>query len=541
MASEHERNRDAARGLAKAAMYMASADGDAANALIDEALARFQDSLVLGANCKIALRQFDVGRLEAAAELARKRSEEYPELAILLRQLDAGPLCAIGLARQLADRRPLQLESLTGRIAYVLHSSLPHSGNGYAMRSQGMARALLDKGVDLVCLTKPGFPFDLNRHQHALDKLAAEDAVDGVVYHRIGTPRQRHFQRLPSDITAHAPIQYLERAVDALVREFTRARPACVIAASNFVTALPAALAARRLGLPFVYEVRGFWEITRESRDPGYLQTPAGRQEVFLESAIARAADAVMTLTEPMRDMLVERGVEPERITLVPNACPAEDFHPLPRNEALLARLQLDTQKPVIGYLGSFTAYEGLDDLAEACGRLKAEGLEFRLVLVGSETADEQGAFPVTDRIREIARQSGMEDWLIMPGRVPHDEVAQWYSLIDIAPFPRKSLPVTELVSPLKPLEALAMEKAVVVSSVGGMREMVRHGKTGLVFAKGNADELDNSLRRLLKDADLRKSLGIAGRDWVRQKRNWSDAADAVMQVIGQLTVGTKR
>lgn len=541
MAGEHERNRNTARGLAKAAMNLAAKDSASATALIDEALELYPDSLVLAANCRLSVQQFDATRLETATIMARARADDYPELQVLVRQLEAGPLRAIDLARQLADRQPLQLEPVPGRIAYILHSSLPHSSNGYAMRSQGMAQALLDRGIDLACLTKPGFPFDLNRQQHSLDSLASVETVDGVDYRRIKAPLQRDIQRLPSDITAHAPIQYLERAIEALVQEFRDVRPSCVVTASNFVSALPAAIAARRLGLPFIYEVRGFWEITRESRDPGYLQTPVGKQEVFLETAVVRAADAVLTLTRPMRRKLIERGVPAERITLAPNACHVENFLPSPRSETLLARLQLDARMPVIGYAGSFTQYEGLDDLVQACGYLKAQGMEFRLLLVGSEPADEHGAFPVTDRIREIARRNGMEDWLIMPGRVPHDEVAQWYSLIDIAPFPRKSLPVTELVSPLKPLEALAMEKAIVVSSVGGMRDMVRDEETGLVFAKGDIGALSDALRRLLEDADLRRKLGRAGRAWVSEERSWSKAAEALLGVVANVAAGERK
>ena len=137
----------------------------------------------------------------------------------------------------------------------------------------------------------------------------------------------------------------------------------------------------------------------------------------------------------------------------------------------------------------------------------------------------------MTDRIRELARRNNIEDWLIMPGRVPYNEVAEWYSLIDIAPFPRKSLAVTELVSPLKPLEALAMEKAIVVSSVGGMREMVRDEETGLVFAKDDVGALSDALSRLIKDAALRRKLGEAGRAWVARERSWAGTADTLAAV----------
>lgn len=531
------RTREIARGIAKAANHLAATNRGSAFSLIDEALALCPDSLVIATSCDMSLRWFDALRLEAAANLARAHIHEFPELRIVLGELERGPLRAIALARRLSSGQQQRSATIPGRIAYVLHRSLPHAGNGYAMRSHGMAKALIKRGVDLFCVTKPGFPFDLNRHQDGRNGLATMDAVDSVEYHRITAPRQRDFSRHPCDITAHAPIQYLEHAADAFVRKFTEVRPSCVVSASNFVVALPAAIAARQLGLPFIYEVRGFWELTRDSRLPGYLQSSSGQLEVFLETAVASAADAVITLTGPMRDELMARGVPAERIILAPNACNVENFVPAPRSVALQDRLGFVSTVPVIGYAGSFTPYEGLDDLVEACGNLKSEGLDFRLLLVGGEPPDEQGAFPVTDRIRDLARRNGIQNRLIMPGAVPHDEVAQWYSLIDIAPFPRKSLPVTELVSPLKPLEAMAMEKAVVVSSVGGMCEIVRHEETGLVFAKGEVKALSGALRRLLEDADLRQKLGTAARAWVKRERDWSNAAEGLIEAISPLIV----
>jgi len=170
----------------------------------------------------------------------------------------------------------------------------------------------------------------------------------------------------------------------------------------------------------------------------------------------------------------------------------------------------------VIGYIGSFVQYEGLDDLVRACGRLKAQGLTFRLVLVGGK------AGPLEAELEEIARQNGLSDWLITPGRVPHEAVDAWYSLIDIAPFPRKPQPVTEMVTPLKPLEAMAMHKAVVMSSVRAMAEMVRHGETGMVFEKGNSADLAACLSQLVEQPEMRRRLGENARRYVETERTWS-------------------
>jgi glycosyltransferase involved in cell wall biosynthesis len=176
----------------------------------------------------------------------------------------------------------------------------------------------------------------------------------------------------------------------------------------------------------------------------------------------------------------------------------------------------------VIGYIGSFVDYEGLDDLTRACGQLKKQGLQFRLLLVGASEG------PIYKRIQSIAAQQGLGDWLILPGRVPHHEVESWYSLIDIAPFPRKPLPVTELVTPLKPLEAMAMKKVVVMSSVAAMAEMVEEGVTGLVFQKGNQDSLVSTLSHLITEPELRIRLGEQARHFVESERNWMKMGEKI-------------
>jgi glycosyltransferase involved in cell wall biosynthesis len=212
---------------------------------------------------------------------------------------------------------------------------------------------------------------------------------------------------------------------------------------------------------------------------------------------------------------------------------------PRVRDFALAKQLDIPANIPVIGYIGTFVDYEGLEDLASACSLLKRGGVEFRLLLVGNEDASGQGRGAITEQINVIANSGGFSDWLIMPGRVPHEEVESYYSLIDIAPFPRKPLPVCEMVSPIKPLEALAMEKAVVVSSVRALQEMVTHEKTGLVFEKGNVEGLTNALRRLLVDTELRKTLGKNGREWVLRERSWAATTKVVAAYVRALSHGT--
>jgi glycosyltransferase involved in cell wall biosynthesis/2-polyprenyl-3-methyl-5-hydroxy-6-metoxy-1,4-benzoquinol methylase len=427
-----------------------------------------------------------------------------------LGKLHRSPAYQLTLLRQLDVPAPQRVEAVPRRIAYVLHNSLPYSSGGYATRSHGVASGLRQNGFDVVVLTRPGFPVDIKPDLDA-EAVPPDDVVDGIRYRRTLQPKR-------SGLTM---LEYVTGSANALELQLRQLRPELVMAASNHVTALPALIAARRLGLPFVYEVRGLWEVTRLSRDNEFEDSPAFAIQRLLETKVAQHAVRVYTLTEPMREELVARGVPAERIGLLPNSCDPTRFAARERDSALAAQLGLPDGVPVIGYVGTFVDYEGLDDLAAACALLKQRGVEFRLLLVGNENASGQERGPVGEAIVATAREAGFSDWLVMPGRVPHDEVERYYSLINVAPFPRKPWPVCEMVSPMKPLEALAMQKAVVVSSVRALAEMIRDRETGRVFDKGDASSLADALEKLIGDPGERAALGRRGRAWVERQRTW--------------------
>ena len=450
-----------------------------------------------------------------------------PAQITMLEKLRKGPAFQLSILNHVRPAGPRACEPVAGRLVYMLHNSLPWSSGGYATRAHGMALGMAAAGLEVVCLTRPGFPLDIKPELEP-ERVPGEEVIEGITYRRITSP-------LRTDMLIQ---DYMLAAADVLTAEFERLRPEWVISASNHVTALPALIAARRLGVPFVYEVRGFWEITRLSRDPEFGQKAAFKVQTLLEGGAAQRADHVFTLTGPMRDELVQRGVNRETVTLLPNSVDPDRFTPRGRDADLAARLDIPADVPVIGYIGTFVQYEGLDDLVAACAILRARGRTFRLMLVGNENASGQDKGPITETIERTAAESGLTDWLIMPGRVPHEEVEAYYSLIDIAPFPRKPQPVTEMVSPLKPLEALAMGKAVVVSSVRALTEMIANDETGLVFAKGSVESLAYTLDRLIGDPDLRTRLARAGRAWVARERTWKEmgarAAEQLHLISGE-------
>lgn len=433
----------------------------------------------------------------------------HPEDRDFLIRLRRSSFFQVILLQRLDEAPEQRIEQpVRGRVCYVLHNSLPHSSGGYATRSHGVAGGLQAQGREVICITRPGFPVDI-KPELDWSQVPLDESIDGVRYLRVSAPASK-------GITVP---DYVSLSADELTRLFLELKPELVVAASNYRVGLMAMIAARRVGVPFIYEVRGWWELTRMSRDTEFMETSSFVAQSLLERAVANEAQHVFTLTEPMREGLIEHGAAEDRVTLLPNSCDPERFVPIPRDGALAAKLGIPDGVPVIGYVGTFVDYEGLEDLADACGLLARRGLDFRLLLVGNENTSGTDRGPITSAIMEAA--AAWSDRLIMPGRVPHEEVERYYSLIDIAPFPRKPWPVCEMVSPMKPLEALAMEKAVVASDVRALAEMIQDQRTGLLFRKGDVSSLADVLAQLMADPELRRNLGREGRAWVAAQRTW--------------------
>jgi PEP-CTERM/exosortase A-associated glycosyltransferase len=410
-------------------------------------------------------------------------------------------------------------------VMYLMHNSLPHDNSGYATRSHGVLTSLQNAGQNVLAFTRFGYPWDSARRKKLefIPDYPEQDEVDGITYHRLRT-LERGWGQVPLD-------QYMHGAADELERVIRIERPSIIHAASNFMVGLPSIVAARRLGLPVVYEVRGMWEVTRVSRDPEWQGSEHHETYVRLETLAASEADAVITLTEALKEELVRRGVPAERITVVPNSVDSGQFVVEPRDRELERQLGLEGKR-VIGYVGSFVQYEGLDDLLYAASVVLDRGVDLRLLLVGD--GDQ------LPRLRKLVAELELEDQVILTGRVPFADVQRYYSLIDVAVFPRKPLPVTEMVSPMKPFEAMATEKAVLVSSVRALEEIVADGETGMVFQKGDIDNLAGVLEVMVSDPELCARLGKNAREWVVANRSWDRAADKIVEVYRAVGAGNE-
>lgn len=426
------------------------------------------------------------------------------------RQLFSEPAMQLQVRDLVPSPAPRPSWIIPGRIAYVAASSLPYLTVGYTTRTHGVACGYRAIGYDVHVVTRLPFPLNVRPDLTATDVPETEE-VDGIPHHRLLAPHERH--------QPHG--EYVRQAAAVLEAKLRLLRPEVVIAGSNHVNSLPALVAARRLGLPFAYEVRGMWELSRASRDPGYEQSADFAVAKLLETFVATRADKVLTLTAPMLNDLVARGVAIEDITLMPNGIDPELVGAPPRDDALALALGLPSGVPVVGYIGSIVEYEGLTDLATACASLAGRGIRCSLLIVGEEKPGAMGVTPITAEIRRIFAVAGIADRLFMPGRVPFAQVRSYYSLIDIAPITRRPYLVSEMVSPIKPVEALAMGKTLVASDVEALVDFVQEGRTGLRFRKGDVADLTRVLADAIEAPALRETLGRNGIDFIRAERTW--------------------
>jgi len=407
----------------------------------------------------------------------------------------------------------------TKRALYFLHNSLPIDSGGYATRTHGLLRGISENGYRVSGVTRLGYPQDRGP-KYAERSFADTDLVNGIGYRR-NQSDEFGMGRLPI-------VDYLQKNLHANMNYVRQERPAILHGASNYVNGITATFLAKKFGLKSVYEVRGLWELTRASREDGYMQTDAYRQYARMEAEACKNADHVFALTQALKDIMIDRGVDGEKITILPNGVDGDQFQPLEKNSKLAEKLGYTDDNVVIGYIGSIVDYEGIDDLVRSFRKVIDQGhTHARLLIVGD------GA--VWEMVKDLTNDLDLNKYVTFTGRIPHDEVPDYYSLVDIAPFPRKALPVTEAVSPLKPFEALAMQKCIISSNVAALDEIIIEGQTGLKFAKGSDDALAATLVKAISDPDLRYKLASQGREWVLENRDWRIISKKITDVYDQL------
>ncbi|NHU84260.1 glycosyltransferase [Kocuria sp. JC486] len=407
---------------------------------------------------------------------------------------------------------PESFEPVAGRVLHVVGKAIPETQTGYTLRTHYLAQAQVQKGYDVHAFRQAGGVPEAVEEPEVL--------LDGVTYH---LPEGQPRGTLPWD-------EWLELNVRELAELVARVRPSVLHCHSDFVNHMIAHPVAQAFGLPVVYESRGFWEESWLSR----IETKSGRDltrdydryglpEAYTlrrarEDAARALSDRVTTLAEVMKDHIVERGEEAAKVSVTPNGVQPDEFPVIEPDLTLKAELGIPPEAPVIGYITSVVEYEGIDTLLTAFRTVLQKQPETWLLLVGDG--------PVRSSLEHLAKNLGVADRVIFTGRVPHESVLDYYSLIDLFVVPRKDRTVCRLVTPLKPFEAFSTGRAVVVSDVDALREIADQSGAAATFTAGDPADLAQVLNELLNDPERRLAMSVKGAEWVRQARSWAAIAD---------------
>lgn len=401
---------------------------------------------------------------------------------------------------------------MTIRILHVLDHSVPlHSG--YTFRTRNILREQRARGWVTSHVTGP------KQGQTHWDK----ETVGDLDFYRTQPESAKWSDR---------PVLDQWGVVTALTRRIVEVakieRPDVLHAHSPALNGMAALRASRELKLPVVYECRAFWEDAAVDHGTATEWGLRYRATRALESRVFRRANAITTICEGLRDEIGGRmRVSRDKITVIPNAVNVEDFEfKPPVHQETVERLKLK-DCTVLGFIGSFYAYEGIPFLIDTLPALREAMPDLRLLLVGGG--------PDEKNIRQRIRKHRLDDMVVMTGRVSHDEVQRFYSVVDTFVYPRLPMRLTDLVTPLKPLEAMAQGRLVVASDVGGHRELIRDGDTGRLFQAGDKGALVRAVTDLLSNRDDWERMRDAGRHFVEQERTWADSVARYEKVYGSV------
>jgi glycosyltransferase involved in cell wall biosynthesis len=419
-----------------------------------------------------------------------------------------------GVNPRLSHAGPRAIRGIPGRVLHLVTDALPVTSAGYTIRTHEIAVAQRAAGLDPHVVTRCGYPVTQGRIDGRRLVL-----VDGIAYHRL----------LPALMPGRADA-VADRGL-ALAAELTRQlRPAVLHAASNFANARIALALRARYGLPVVYEVRGFWEDTWLSRHPDAEKLAASelyRANRDLETRCMLAADLVVTLGEAMREEIVARGVPAAKVLIVPNAVSQEFLRPLPDASGLRQELGIGPGEYVAGVVSTLSPYEGIGTLLEAISIVRGRGVPARALIVGDG--------PERAALQRHAAACGLAQAAIFTGRVPAAKVREFHALLDIFVVPRTPDRVCQLVTPLKPVEAMASGLCVVTSEVKALSEIIKHEVTGTLTVPQDPVSLADRLEYLFYSPDIRRKLGDNAREWVARDRTWAHNAARYQDAYARL------
>jgi PEP-CTERM/exosortase A-associated glycosyltransferase len=393
------------------------------------------------------------------------------------------------------------------KILHVLDHSIPlHSG--YTFRTRSILKEQHKLGIETCHVTSP---------KHGNSQVEIEE-IDGLKFYR-SAPISGLMSKLP----LLNQMAYISPMVKRILEVVELEKPDVIHAHSPALNGLAALKAGRKSGLPVVYEIRAFWEDA--AVDHGTCQEDDLRYRLTrkMETHVVKHANAVTTICQGLKTDLIGRGFPEDKFTVIPNAVNIEQFDLISQKNAQLEKDLAFENCQVLGFLGSFYGYEGIDLTIAAMPAVLKQNPTVRLLIVGGG--------PQEQHLKQQVSSLGLEGQVIFTGRVPHSEVGKYYSLVDLLVYPRKHMRLTDLVTPLKPLEAMAQGKLVLASDVGGHKELISDNDNGFLFKADDVDHLSERIIELLAGGassnalvEEPKSIIKNGRDYVENVRNWKNS-----------------
>ena len=417
-------------------------------------------------------------------------------------------LPAITMPAPAADMRPRpRVAGAPHRVLYLAKESAPYLHNGFCTRSHETLRSLVGAGAEVVAVTMPGFPAIIGVND-APDQVT----VDDITYHHL-KPQAAALQSLPVN-------EYLDIAADALAQCVVTHRPTILHIGSGhrgFETALVGRAVAEWAGLPWIYEVRSFFETTWTD-DARYMESaPYFHLRHATESRCMQAADHVVTLSGPMRREIIENHSVPEqRVVGIPNAVDLDRFAPLTRDESMRQQLGL-ADAFVLGYVSNLShPREGQEGMIRALPILRRHGVNAKVLLVGDGRRRTE--------MEELATKLGVRDHVILTGGVPFTDVADYYAQIDLFVVPRINERAGRLVSPMKPYEAMAMQIPLLVSDLPALVEIVDDpvSPRGFTYRAEDPDDLAAVALTCARHPDEMRRRAEHAAAWVAAERTWA-------------------
>jgi glycogen(starch) synthase len=388
--------------------------------------------------------------------------------------------------------------NLNMKVLHVLDHSLPYF-SGYSFRSDYIIRMQKSLGLEPVVVTSP-------KHE---DFTSECEEIDDIEFYRVRWPSisSSRLQAVPM-VKQMACVAVLSREIMKIAGKL---KVEIIHSHSPFLNGLAAARAAEHLGVPWIYELRYYDEDAAVDR--GKIRHNSLRYKLSqrLEQSALEQATRIVTISTALKDDLICRGIAESKIFEVPNGVDTDHFQPCEPDAELIARYGL-AGKTVIGFIGSFYVYEGLEFLIDAVLLLLKQRHEIKVLLAGEGEAQAGLEARIPAELREH---------FIFTGNVAHDDVRSYYSVIDILVYPRVKSRLTELTTPLKPLEAMAMGRVVVGSDAGGIRELVKDGLNGFLVGARNPEAIAGCLAKLAGDLTIRRSIGERAREFVMREREW--------------------